>query len=1154
MAKARTTAQNLGNALDLPGVSAAGAAAAMTELAKAGLTTEQSIDAARGALQLSIAAQTSEAEAATITANALLTFGLHAKEAGRVTDLLAGAANASSASMTDIAYALAMGGTAAKSAGVPIQDTITAFTMLANAGIKGSDAGTLLKTALARMTAPTGKAAKTMKGLGLEFFKADGSFVGMRSAVDQLQKKLGPLTTAQRAAALQTIFGADASRFATIAADQGTKSWDKYAKQVGRTGQAAQLAAAQNTGLGGALDNLQSTAEGVGLKLYGVIQPAMTAITKGVTNVVSGLPDLATKMGKGLGAIYDLVVKGDFTKAFRNAFNVEEDSGIVTAILWIRDQFVAAFGSIRAAIPPLVTAWNNIVAVAKELAPIILPVAAAVGGALLLGFRGLAAALPVVATALASVTGFIRDNLDVILAVTGAVGAFVAVLYTQRAITLAVAAVQRAWAAATLLVRGAILSAQVGMWLLNAAIAANPIGIIIALIIGLVAGFVILYKRNEAFRNLVQKVWAAIKTAIGSVVGWITGTMVPAIIGAWNWVINGAKSIWTNIVTTFNNVRLAIGAFISSAVAFGVQVVKVLTYPYRIAMALIIAVFVWLWKQVSPIIMGFIATVVGAWQRVWAVTVSVFNAVRGFLSGVWNAVVGFVVGVVSRLVGYVVAGWNRVAGITSAVFNRVRSIVVSVWNAVTSFISSAVNRARAIVARIFQAIYTAVATPVNRVKGTVSTAFSAMVSAIAGFVGRALSTAKSIGTNIINGIKSGVANIYNIGADIVNGLINGIVGMGGRLWSAITGFISSNVPEPVKKLLGISSPSRLFITFGRFVVQGFIIGITGSAKQVRDAGLRMLNNLTDLFRQSNKELKAQGIRLSERQQAALIAAVKRTNARLNSLAAARDKVAKRLASAQKLLADRTKVANEFRASLRESLIGDVNVEDATKAKDIINGLADHLKKVRKFQADMANLAKRGLNATYLQQIAEGGLSNAGTAAALASATNSELAQVNALQGQINSAASATASKVTDSLYGAGIRAAQGLVNGLKAQQKAIEAQMLAIARGMQAAIKRALGIKSPSRVMRLMGMRTGQGLALGIAGQARDVAAASRGLAKASLVGYQSFRPGSVPSPTASTPGVRVFIGDRELTDIVRTEVDTSQTGMARQLAYGRRI
>jgi len=91
-------------------------------------------------------------------------------------------------------------------------------------------------------------------------------------------------------------------------------------------------------------------------------------------------------------------------------------------------------------------------------------------------------------------------------------------------------------------------------WVLNSALLAWPGTWIIAGIVALVAGIVLLWKHNETFRNIVLAVWGAIQTAIGAVVDWITGTMVPAIVGAWDAVVGAAQTVWAGIVAAWDGV------------------------------------------------------------------------------------------------------------------------------------------------------------------------------------------------------------------------------------------------------------------------------------------------------------------------------------------------------------------------------------------------------------------------------------------------------------------------------------------------------------------------------------------------------------------------------------------------------------------------
>ena len=285
----QSKARELGKDLSLPGVSASDAAEAMTELAKAGIGVNDILGASKGVLSLAKAGQLDVANAATIAARALNTFGLRGEDAGKVADLLAAGANASTAGVEDMAQALAQGGAGAKQFGISISDTVAALALFSNAGINGSDAGTSLKTMLQRLAAPTKESANEMKRLGLNFFDAQGNFIGLSRASGALQRALSGLTVEQKNAALATIFGADSSRVAAILADQGAAGYDKMAASVGKVGAATELAAAQNAGFLGALDGLQSTIEtiatDVGLKLL----PALTDVVTGVSNTLPGL-------------------------------------------------------------------------------------------------------------------------------------------------------------------------------------------------------------------------------------------------------------------------------------------------------------------------------------------------------------------------------------------------------------------------------------------------------------------------------------------------------------------------------------------------------------------------------------------------------------------------------------------------------------------------------------------------------------------------------------------------------------------------------------------------------------------------------------------------------------------------------------------------
>lgn len=241
--------------------SAGQAAEGMLELAKAGMSTEEVMASIGGTLDLAAASGMSVAQAAEVSANALNTFGLDASEAGRVADLLAAAANSSSVEVTDMAQGMTMAGAVFAANKVPIEDLSTAIALLGNNGIKGSDAGTSLKTMLMRLTAPTTEAAGAMNNLGLEVYNADGSMRAFEDIVGQLETATADLTDEQRNQALTTIFGADAIRAANILITEGSAAYADMKDQVTQVGAAQEVADSKLKGLAGAIEYAKGTIE-----------------------------------------------------------------------------------------------------------------------------------------------------------------------------------------------------------------------------------------------------------------------------------------------------------------------------------------------------------------------------------------------------------------------------------------------------------------------------------------------------------------------------------------------------------------------------------------------------------------------------------------------------------------------------------------------------------------------------------------------------------------------------------------------------------------------------------------------------------------------------------------------------------------------------
>jgi TP901 family phage tail tape measure protein len=271
---------------------------AMLELAKNGIKPATiEAGALQSALTLAAAGGTDLTFAAKTMGNAINAFGLKGKDAGAVADALAGAANASSASIESLAQGLQQAASGADAAGFNVQETTAVLAAFANQGIAGSDAGTSLKTMLTRLIPATDKTAKAMKKYGLVFTTANGEFKSATGIAKELKHDLGGLSDVEKAATLNTIFGSDARRAATILTEEGAKGLQKYIDATSAQGSAEELAQAKMKGTAGAMERLAGAWETAKLELGKAIAPTVQDFLKFATRKLDELSPKLTEFG-----------------------------------------------------------------------------------------------------------------------------------------------------------------------------------------------------------------------------------------------------------------------------------------------------------------------------------------------------------------------------------------------------------------------------------------------------------------------------------------------------------------------------------------------------------------------------------------------------------------------------------------------------------------------------------------------------------------------------------------------------------------------------------------------------------------------------------------------------------------------------------------
>ena len=479
--------------------SAKQAADAMLELAKGGISEA---DIRAGALQetltLAAAGGLELGSAAGYMSNALNTFGLQAKDAGSVAAALAGGANASTASVESLGMALGQVGPGARLAGLSLAETTGVLAAFDNAGIKGSDAGTSLKTMLTRLIPTTDAASGAMADLGLKFTDASGNMLPITNIADQLKAKLTNLSDAQRTAALTTIFGSDATRAATILMQEGSAGLGKYIAATSDLSQAQKMAATNTAGAAGAFEAFKGSVETLGLRIGLALLPAVERLTRG-----------ATEMVNGLGTAFEgaAAVVGRFRASMATGTN--PFAPLISQVQGIGDAMK------RTVTDSLVPTIRNLITLLNPLAlDAFRAVGLVVGGVLLPAVRGVAAILEnVLGPALRAVTGFLADNKTAVQAIVVAFGAFIAITKAAMVAQLAFNTALIAFGVARTAVVAGLAAMRAAMIALNTAFLANPIFLTVAALAALAAGLVYAYKRSETFRDIVNGAFSAIKAA-----------------------------------------------------------------------------------------------------------------------------------------------------------------------------------------------------------------------------------------------------------------------------------------------------------------------------------------------------------------------------------------------------------------------------------------------------------------------------------------------------------------------------------------------------------------------------------------------------------------------------------------------------------------
>ena len=291
--KIKASAMQMSQAL---GVGPTEAAQGMLELLKAGMSLESVLGGAgKTAMEFAKVGEMDVAQAAVVMSDAMNVFKVTSDVAANA---LSSAADASSTSIAQMSEAFSMSSAVAGLANQSIEDLSATLAILANNGVKGSDAGTSVKTMLMRLMAPADDAVGALNQLGLSvnsFRGADGQMRPMVEIIGTLNQAMGGLDQVAKDDIFRRIFGADAIRAASILSTAGVEGFNGMKDAMSSALPVGEKYKTLMAGLAGSAGSVLAAMQRMAITISDAVAPALASVVPFITGFIDGLTDFASK-------------------------------------------------------------------------------------------------------------------------------------------------------------------------------------------------------------------------------------------------------------------------------------------------------------------------------------------------------------------------------------------------------------------------------------------------------------------------------------------------------------------------------------------------------------------------------------------------------------------------------------------------------------------------------------------------------------------------------------------------------------------------------------------------------------------------------------------------------------------------------------------
>lgn len=383
----------------------------------------------------------------------------------------------------------------------------------------------------------------------------------------------------------------------------------------------------------------------------------------------------------------------------------------------------------------------------------------------------------------------------------------------------------------------------------------GPITIVIGVIAALIAIFVLLWNKNEGFRNFIINAWNAIKTfmvnvwnVLKAVASVVWNAILTAITTAVSNVYNFIMIVWNQIVAYLQGLWNGI---IAIATTVWNLLVTIITTVFTTIMTIVMTIWTAIWTFLSTIWNTIITIATTIWNLLVTVITTVFTTIMTIAMTIWNAIWTFLQTLWNTIVTVATKVWNAITTAISTALQAAWSFISNIWNTIWSFLSGILTTIWNKVVSIFTQVVSTISDKMSQAwnfivtKGMqwVSTITSTLINfvnrVIQGFVNVVNKVSQGM-TNAVNKVKSFVDDFVSAGADMIRGLMRGIGNMARDLAEKAAS-VAKGALNAAKRALGIHSPSREFMDVGMYSMLGFVKGIDNHSSKV----IRNVSNVAD---------------------------------------------------------------------------------------------------------------------------------------------------------------------------------------------------------------------------------------------------------------------------------------------------------------------